>query len=285
MILVDSNCLCHRAKHAMKGLSYGDMETGVIFGFLKDLLFLAKKFNDTHFLFAWDSRASKRKAIYPLYKANKTKKELTDEEIYLNDVSYAQFNEIRQEVLPKFGFTFNYIMTGYEGDDIIANILLNYKRLSIIPEDCVVVSSDEDLFQLIPFANQYSPHTKTLITVKDIPLVFTKWANIKALAGCQSDNVPGKVGIGTKKAIDYYKGEGSEKTRREITEWLKTPEAALMTKLVTLPFEGMPMLEFDFKNFSKEIFKRDDFVNICLEYDFKSFLREERDWVKTFNMV
>jgi hypothetical protein len=71
----------------------------------------------------------------------------------------------------------------------------------------------------------------------------------------------------------------------QIDEWMKTEEAELMRKLVTIPFFDMPVLDFNFKDFDKEVFLRDNFIKLCLSYDFKSFLREEQDWVKTFNMV
>lgn len=69
-LLIDSNAICHRARYAMKGthLSHDEMKTEVIFNFMNQLYTLAEYFNPAHFVFAWDSRESKRRAIYPAYK-------------------------------------------------------------------------------------------------------------------------------------------------------------------------------------------------------------------------
>ena len=80
-LLLDCNYLCHRAKHSTGDLSYGGDATGVIYGFLKSLSGFQDFFNTSNFVFCWDSNTSKRKEIYPEYKANRENKEYTDEEI------------------------------------------------------------------------------------------------------------------------------------------------------------------------------------------------------------
>ena len=49
ILVIDATCICHIAKHSMKGLTWGDKETGVIFGFMQHILRLAKKFDANQF--------------------------------------------------------------------------------------------------------------------------------------------------------------------------------------------------------------------------------------------
>ena len=78
-ILLDCPYLCHRMKHTMGDLSFKGAATGIIYGFLKSLSGFQDLFRTSNFVFCWDSKTSKRKEIYPEYKANRDKKEYTDE--------------------------------------------------------------------------------------------------------------------------------------------------------------------------------------------------------------
>ena len=82
-LILDSPYLCHRAKYMTGALSFGENATGVIYGFLKSLSGFQSLFNTSNFVFCWDSNTSKRREIYPEYKANRKDKEYTDERLNL----------------------------------------------------------------------------------------------------------------------------------------------------------------------------------------------------------
>ena len=44
ILVIGANCIAHLAKHSKKGLTYGEMETGVIFGFLEQIKILNANF-------------------------------------------------------------------------------------------------------------------------------------------------------------------------------------------------------------------------------------------------
>ena len=90
-LIIDSNFICHRAKHAMKhsNLSYEHMKTEIIFNFLQQMLSFTRKFKPNVVVFTWDSRKSHRKKVDPDYKA-KDDIELTEEEKDFNHLSYKQ---------------------------------------------------------------------------------------------------------------------------------------------------------------------------------------------------
>ena len=279
VLVIDSNCLGHIAKHSMKGLSFDEIETGVIFGFMNHVLRLAKKFETNRFAFCWDSRKSLRKEVYPKYKYKRhdnTGK--TEEEIVLNESAYRQFVELRKKVLPEFGFKNVFIQKGIEADDLIASIVRANKN------EYIVVSHDEDLYQLLNLAPIYNPRKKILIDAdyfkKQYGIDPDDWSKVKAIAGCGSDSVGGIENVGEKTAIKYLtgtlkKGKAYDSIREGNDVILRNK------KLVYLPFSETEEVKISFK---KEEFDVDDFFDMCDNYGFYSFKRETDNWKKTFRM-
>lgn len=283
VVIVDSNALGHRAKHSMKGLSYKEMETGVVFGFMQEVLRLAKQFETNRFAFAWDSRKNYRKGIYKPYKAKRTEKAKTKtkDELFLDEVAYNQFYTLRKEVLPTFGFKNNVIRTGYEADDIIASIVKNNDY------NMVIASSDEDLYQLLDRADMYSFKKKKLYDsktfTKDYNIRVDQWALVKAIAGCSSDNVIGVSGVGEKTAIKYINKE--LKAGRALENIQSANEIIQENmKLVSLPLCLEEEMEKVLLDFEHDRFLLSDFLSICDEYGFYSFKKDINEWNRTFKM-
>jgi len=254
---------------SMMGLSHEEHATGVIFGFLREIQKLAEEFEGSkQFAFAWDSRKSYRRDIYPDYK-KRTQIEDPEMEDILRS-GKPQFDEIRLNVLPKLGFKNNFIQTGLEADDIIAYIARkNVERF----EQIYIASSDEDLFQILyDNISIYNPREKKIYTQNDFinekGITPDQWSWIKAVAGCNSDNIKGIAGVGEKTAIKFLKKElktGSKKYN-DILEF--NPNFNL--SLVELPHKRtfpIPLIE-DELDFSI-------FEGLCLDYGFNSFLKKD----------
>jgi len=287
IIIMDCNNICHIVKHTMGELSLGEIQTGVIFGFMRQLMHFATILDEHKFVFAWDSKKSKRRDIYPQYKMNRVKKDRTQEQEMFDNLCYLQFNEIRRKILPSLGFKHNYIMTGYEADDIIANIVLNNSGFhGFHNENITIISSDNDLLQLIGFADIYNPRSKQIEDTQEILKKYGTMSmyEMKALMGCSGDNVPGIEGMGEKRAIDFLKfNQASPLMKKKIQNWYKDGYD-LSLRLVKLPFENMPIIKIDLASFDEERINYDAFVLICKEYGFNSFLKGEDIWIKRFNM-
>jgi DNA polymerase-1 len=289
ILILDSNFLCHRSKHAMKNqdLSHERMRTEVIYNFCLSIFDLAKRFEPDTLVFVWDSRKSKRREIYPRYKPRGTK-EKTPEEKFLDDVSYPQFNEIRRKLLPGLGFKNNFIQTGYEGDDIMASIVMN-----MTVGEPVLVSSDNDLLQLLGYCDIFNAITKKTIT----RTIFEDewgiephiWADVKSIAGCgggkneSGDNVQGIDGVGEKTAIKYLK-----KTLNPTTKAFQNIDSSIGKEiietnlpLVKLPFEGTQTFTIQEDN----LYSR-DFISEFERYGFQSFMyaNEFRQWERIFKL-
>ena len=215
-ILIDSNALAHKAKHTLGELTTETMKVGIIFGFLGQLYKLANDYSTNDIIFTWDSNKSHREKLFPAYKENRrtVKEEKTPEEKEEDKLTYHQFDLLHDEVLPMLGAVNNYKISGYEGDDLIASVVYANPN-----DDFVIATGDEDMYQLLGDGvsirkcsidnkgkKKYYLYTEELFT-KEFGIDPLDWIEVKALAGCKSDEVPGIKGIGEKTAIQYLKKE------------------------------------------------------------------------------
>jgi DNA polymerase-1 len=268
----------------MGELFWDEKKVGVIFGFLKQLLSFAKFFDTNNFIFTWDSKERKRTEIYSEYKANRTY-DKTEEEKELDAIVYSQFDTIRTEVLPAIGFKNNFMLKGYEADDIIASIIKKY-----LADNFVIISSDTDLYQLLHTTRVsiFNSKTKKLYTEPQLIMEYnvdhTKWATVKAIAGCVSDHVPGVVGVGEKTAIKYINDELNPKTEayQNIESFKKSDSFERNVQLVTLPYKGTPAITL----LTQKETSYDGMYHICEKYGFQSLLKKEaiHQWMKNLNV-
>lgn len=245
MIIVDSNGLGYRSFHALKAMASkeGNVATGITFGFVWAILRLFERFQDARFVFCWDS-GGKRQLIFPEYKAKR--KPQTEAEQTERQAIYAQFDALRNQILPAMGFTNQLHCEGYESDDLIASVVGD-ARYAAIPT--TIISSDHDLYQLLR-------HRQCQITAGPEAAIVTRnsfflkygikpgrWPAVKAIAGCPSDGVPGVPGVGELTAIKFLKDElpASGKKWRSIAS--SSDIIFRNARLVLLPFAGTPQFE------------------------------------------
>lgn len=273
MILLDSNALCHKAKHTMKELSYEEKKVGVMFGYLSSILRLAKEHNSNQFVHTWDSPSSNRIKIYSMYKEKRrTGADKTDEEKEYDSLAKEQFDLLRTEVLPAIGFKNNFQFKGFEGDDIIASIIDNSDENQKI----IMVTGDEDMFQCL-CPGVVMQRKKGLYTDKDFAKEYgigpEMWASVKAIAGCDTDEVPGIKGVGEATAIKYLTGElkVSAKGYQNIISQEGKTIIARNRQLVTLPLKGTPIPTIE----KDTLLSLTAFCDICAKYSFNHFLKKE----------
>src|SRR6056297_1671760 len=234
LLVIDCNYLAHRARFTTGPLSYKGQPTGVIFGFLNQLFSIGKEVMPENIIFTWDSRKSKRRRILPEYKMNRKQNDEGPDQEMLD--AFHQFALLRKEILPGLGFKNNWMQPGYEADDLIA--------VCCSPErSAVIASSDHDLLQLLSKQTCiYNLGRKEYYTkdkfVNEYGIKPKQWIEVKKIAGCSGDNVPGVPGVGEKTAIKYLRGElnPDTKTYQKIEQGRKIIERN--EDLVSLPFPG-----------------------------------------------
>lgn len=276
VLIVDAQSLCYAAHYGVGGLGIAEGPTGVIYGFFNQIQKVCREQLVAHIIFCWDSRQSHRRRIFPGYKSNRKHKE--DPDLQRN---YPQFDQIRKEIIPRLGFVNNFMATGFEADDLIASIC-RFPGPDT-EQQYIIFSSDHDLYQLLNTrVSMYKARDREIYTHYD----FTKeygispnlWASVKAMAGCTSDTVPGIRSVGEKTACKYIINGIPHKVidtaeSRKIIERNKP--------LVTLPYKGTPKYVLDWDT----VPSFSEWISVCEEFEFNSFLRDMRTWENIFSGV
>jgi 5'-3' exonuclease len=199
--------------------------------------------------------------------------------------AFRQFDEIREILLPVMGFVNNFQQSGYEADDLIAHIAMR------IPDDTVIVSTDNDLLQLIHhdrfcpirFYNFKGITDEVEFRKAMFGLDPIKWAMVKAIAGCSSDEVKGIVGVGETTAAKYLMGMAHGKVLEKIESEEGKAIAYRNMRLVGLPYcNGLKPIRIT--ELGEDSLSAEKFAAIFGQYGFKSLLKEDEviRWTRSF---
>lgn len=257
-LVLDSNYLCHRAFYTTGNLSFGDTSTGVVFGFMRDITTLQDQHDTSRIVFCFDHGKSVRTVLCPGYKSSR-RAELDDEQQELQRGLRTQIKILRTEILPDLGFNNVFSQHGYEADDMIASVVHN------MPEEdrAIIISSDHDLFQLLSArVMMYNPHKQKMTTAKSFSKEYgispTQWIDVKAMAGCHSDDIPGIKGIGEIRAAKFLSGrlKAESKAFQMIVQGNKIWKRN--RNLVRLPYPGTRTFEL-----VRDEFSRDSWRELC----------------------
>lgn len=251
-LVFDCNYMCHRAFYSTGKLAHNDVLTGVIYGFLRDVMNLKNELDADNLVFCFDSKSNLRKEVYPDYKANRNRN-LTEEEQKAKAELHRQIKLLRTEYLDYVGFKNIFCKKGYEADDLVASVCFDMNK----DDEAIIVSDDHDLYQLFRSnVNIYSPKRKRILTkkwfMKEWNMHPSRWVEVKALAGCSSDNITGIKGIGEATAAKWVRGEISPNTKKYDLILNRTSILKINIPLVTLPFKGTPSYELTDDRFNKK---------------------------------
>ena len=227
LVLIDGKSVFYRGYYAMGALSLPDgTPTGGIYGFAAIAMEIVKKINPTKVVVAWDSRTSvsKRRAIYPEYKAGRVKP---------GEDFYAQI-PLLKDLVKDLGWEFVEI-DDYEADDIIGT--LSEKADAAGDYETFIISSDLDMLQIIDDNTHMWRILKGFTNIEKIDvkefedkygIKKNQFLDLKSLKGDSSDNIPGVPGIGEKTAAKLLNDYG---TLDNIYENLDQIKGALKDKL------------------------------------------------------
>lgn len=194
LVLVDGSGYVYRAFHALPPLSGpSGQPTNAVYGFTTMLLKLRGDAKADYLAVVFDAaRKTFRDELYADYKAHRPEMP--------TDLA-AQLPHIQRVVealrIPALR------VEGVEADDVIASLLA---RVAGADLDAVVVTADKDLMQLVgPTVRLWDTMRDRWIDVAAVQARFGvaphQVADVLALMGDASDNVPGVSGIGEKTAI------------------------------------------------------------------------------------
>jgi DNA polymerase-1 len=245
-LLIDCNNVAARYFHAMPPMLVDDRPTGAIFGFLKCVLNLKDEFAASGLIFCFDKGFSLRKKVLPGYQKRPEKTENADP---YRDKKHLdrQLRELRIDILPRIGMKNVFAVEGYEADDLVASACCHWAV-----KHGIIVSSDKDLFQCLRLCqskriDQYDLGKKELVTYRNFEDRYGipphDWNLVKAIAGCESDNIPGVEGVGERTAIKYVCGVLPKTNQTYQRIRASADLIARNESLVTLPYVGLRLPE------------------------------------------
>ena len=275
ILTVDVRAVAHSVKWSLgkHKLSKDEKPTFVIFGFLNRLIYIAKRMRPDVVAFTLDSPKSLRRELFPGYKLKEEKKK-TPQMQELDELARPQMIELDEYVLPSLGFRNIFIQEGYESDDILAHLARRYRAFSYV----VIATNDQDMYQCLHKNVSIFNLRKNSIYNKKMfkqqwGISPKKWAEVKSLAGCTSDTVPGIKGVKEKTAIKYINNE-LNKTTQAFQNIVNSNDIRRRNKkLVKLPFKGLE----DFK-LKPDHLKMENLKSICKQYGFKTILKSKSQW-------
>jgi DNA polymerase-1 len=217
LVLFDGNAIVHRAYHAFGATRYRQAKpltvskTGevvsAVYGFASMLLKVLNEQKPTHYAIAFDKKGPTfRNQLYDQYKAQRPP---------TPDDLVAQIDRVKQ-LVEAFNIPI-YELDNYEADDVIGTLS---RQAGDLGADTVIVTGDADTMQLVNDRVKvlYPKAGKTFSDTQlfDIAGVNEKYgvcpehiADMKALEGDTSDNIPGVPGIGGKTAVRLIQQFGS----------------------------------------------------------------------------
>jgi DNA polymerase-1 len=248
LLVIDVHFLAHRAYHTTGKLKYKGESTGVAFGFFRTLQTITDEIPVTQIAFCFEGKTLHRRKFYPDYKKRKS---IDKEERVSRVLLKKQIEEIRDVLLPDMGFRNIFCVDGYESDDLMA-VLSKRQDFDII----YLVTGDHDLFQCLrPGVKIYSPTNRKIYThewfFKEYGIYPEQWSEVKALAGCKSDNIKGIPGVGEKTALKIIQ---IKTIAMEPKGWTNT--FAHNMHLIELPWPGCPTPELKSDDYSIMAWKK-----------------------------
>ncbi len=207
LLLFDGNALVHRAFHALPPLT--QRKTGelvnAVYGFASTLLRVLADFKPTHWAIAFDRPTPTfRHEMFDEYKAQRP---ATPDELK------SQIRKVHQLVeafhMPVFE------IDGFEADDVLGTLGKQADEQGI---QTVIVTGDNDMLQaVLPRVKILAPRRSFTDTVlygeeaveQKYGIKPEQLADLKALAGDVSDNIPGVPGVGDKTGTRLLRQYGS----------------------------------------------------------------------------
>jgi 5'-3' exonuclease/transcription antitermination factor NusG len=194
-LIFDGHNLAYRSEKALRFVQGGSLidsegrPTSIIFGFLRSVAALKKRFSQANIYVVWDGSRQRRVKDYPDYKATR--------EPHADGV-HEEMLRLRS-MLPLFGVNQAY-NPDEETDDLIAHLV----KVKLKGSPNFIVSTDRDFLQLVTYTDlvlvpKVGSRPETLYDPDKVVLEYgvapRKMIHLRAFIGDDSDNLPGVARI------------------------------------------------------------------------------------------
>jgi DNA polymerase I len=277
--IVDGHSQFYQAFYAITGLTTpSGQPINAVYGFTRMLRKIIKEQNPYYMAIAFDAKGPTFRHLE--YKEYKIQRKPAPEEL-LSQLPL-MFDVIKAYNIPL------YVYEGYEADDIIGTIA---KRASAKEIECIIITTDKDMEQLVDkYIKVLNLRKKEITDIEKIRkekgIEPGNFIDVLGLGGDASDNIPGIPGIGHKTAlnlirewkslenvlsnIDKIKGKKKQETLS------KYAELAILSKRLATIDTKVP-LDIDIEACRLTKIDHARLEELFTQFGFKSFLAENND--------
>jgi hypothetical protein len=237
---------------------------------MREVLQLKDLHDTERFVFCFDHSRKHllRRVAYPKYKCSRDHDDCSELEKEMYAEANRQIRHLRNVILPGLGYRNVLCEKGFEADDLVASVVGNLSK----KEEAIIVARDADYFQLLgPRCIIWNASKGKAITAQSFEQEYgitpSQWADVKAIAGCGSDDVEGIRGVGEKTAAAFLAGRLKPVSAKHILITLNHKIWKRNLPLVRLPYEGTPVFKLRKDKMDEKKWKR-----LCERLGFRSFL-------------
>jgi DNA polymerase-1 len=282
--IVDTMAMVFRSYHAFAGrklATSAGTPTSAIFGSLLFLQKLIKEGRPHYIVAATDCREKTfRHHLYDQYKANRTK--MPEDLSPQIPLIYQLMAALKVPVLKE---------PGLEADDLIGSLIRQYKQDESL--EFHIISGDKDFIQLIdertflmkPRKGGLFERVDVDTIRKEMNIAPHQFADILAIMGDSSDNVPGVRGIGDKGALKLVQDFGNLQMVFDNIEKINNPKqrallsaqremAELSKRLVTIKTDHPISSNLEDFICCPDGFASKEFLDLARQWEFRAFTRQ-----------
>jgi DNA polymerase-1 len=276
LFLIDTSSYLFRAFYALPYLSNSKgLPTNAILGFTNMLLKIIREHKPDYIATVLDSKEPTfRDKIFAEYKALRPP---------APDELKIQIPHVL-ELIKALGIK-TVEKSGFEADDLIATVVEQTKNSGV---KIVIVTGDKDMYQLVS-DNVFILDTMkdVIVTPEEVEKKFgvspSQIAELLALTGDSTDNIPGIRGVGIKTAQKLLKEYGNienilknvnEIKQESLRQTLVESEEQLKVNKLLVNLDKKIDIQFNLKDYKQEGIDRNALKKLFLEYEFFRLLKE-----------
>ena len=279
LYIIDGNGYAYRAFYAMPPLTTHDgVEIHAVFGFYNMVMKILRTKKPDYLALTFDHpKPTFRHKMYEEYKAHREK---------MPESLQAQMKLIKEVAVEGNIPTFE--LEGYEADDIIAAAA----ALATAEMKVVIITTDKDIMQLVNdnvSILKFGKQEEIIITPEKIRADYgiepVLVADVLALMGDASDNIPGVEGIGEKSAYKLVQEFGTvenlyanldkvkaDKQREKLRAGEKDARISKELSILKPDHALLEKIELNLKNCATNIIDLDTLNQEFIAYNFKSLV-------------
>ncbi len=293
-LLIDAKNFCFRAGVVDDLTNKKGEPVYLLYVGLKMLRKLVYDIEPTKIVFLWDGGSSGwRKKKYPDYRIRSGSSDLDRYSDILK-----QIRLFENKILPMFPVV-QWKLKYREADDLI-HTAMNY--FMAVGQRSVIVSTDKDFYQLLPYCDIFSPTKEKLYTKDDFKEEYgfdpKLWVRYRAMTGDSSDNIKGVEGIGKVTArkimIEHHaslqefclanpESKVAKKAHSQLNIFARNFD---LMDLASYPFQKKLMMGFVWRvDGHRPVLEVEQIKDYLLVNQFLSILKSYPSWIRPFERM